>query len=236
MSITSKNISSKLIRAKKITAKIINVIQDKICRYFFVFNGDGEITTQRRWDPDAADPSFVLEFYNDTSIAVSAQFFKQGGNNEDLSFRVNPSGLTVYLGGSLWIVVGSADLGLGLWRIEYNSSAGTIDVYQDGEFINSKTGVSIGLARSPTAGIIISDGDIGVMANVKFYINGSTKETSDLVLDMPINDNSNAIKDYSPLALDGVLTAGTGSWNQVCEGDEDWVDSLAYNDGDPWID
>ena len=63
----------------------------------------------------------------------------------------------------------------------------------------------------------LNRGDTGLMADVKFYVNAET--TNDLALDMPINDNSNTIKDHSPLALDGVLTAGTGTWDEACEGD-----------------
>lgn len=196
---------------------------DKLCRYFFTFNGDGYITTNRRWNPDAVNPSFVVEFYNDTSVNLAVVMWYQGNgftSSTELGIRTQSGGgIGLYLCGLGYSILDDTLDGLALWRITYEDSTGTVEAYKDDVLVNTKTSVTIGGFRQPTENIMMSELDAGVMANVKFWINGSTKLTADLVLDMPINDNSNTIKDYSPLALDGVLTAGTGTWDEVCEGD-----------------
>lgn len=238
MAIFASTIKARLIQARTITARTIQVAADKVCRFFFTFNGDGFITTDRRWDPDAVDPSFVIEFFNDTSVTTATEFITQGvSGSGDLAVRTQIGGhIGLYLGGNAYNITTSTEMGLALWRIEYDDSANIVKTYMDDSLVNTKSAVSIGAARMPVAPFVISNNDIGIMANVKFWINGSTKETADLVLDMPINDNSNTIKDYSPLALDGVLTPGTGLWAEVCEGDQNWLDGDPWNDGDPWID
>ena len=232
----AKRITATAISAIRITASRISAaISDKLCRYFFTFNGDGYITTDRRWNPDAIDPSFVMEFYQDTSVVPTSVIWSQSDQNliADIELRLDllsSGSLRLYKGGNTTnLLSGSGgnphpDLGLGIWRIEYNNNTLENKVYKDDILLNTIVG-NIGIARNPQATTLLMDrpslgnGDEGVMANVKFWINSDKKETGDLVLDMPINDNSNTIKDYSPLALDGVLTAGTGTWDEACEGD-----------------
>ena len=220
----------------------------KICRYFFSFAGDGMITTARRWNPDAADASFVLEFYNDTEAKPISVILSQTNTNTtaDTEFKLETLStgmLRLVKGGNTTTLlpIGSPDAGLGLWRIEYNNSTLENRIYKDDILIDTKID-NIGAGRNPTASIFISNrmsggnGDIGVMADVKFWINSDKKETGDLVLDMPINDNSNTIVDYSPLAQNGTLTPGTGSWAEVCEDDSDWIDSEGWIDSEEWVD
>jgi len=225
----------------------------KICRYFFSFAGDGMITTARRWNPDAVDASFEILFYNDVSVALDTTIFQQSAlNNVSLTeLRINtlPSGaIRLTKGGaSISILTSSApELGIGNWSIKYNASTGdntiskyntVTDVYDVINTINRATGT----AREPAAGIVIAnnlDGshpDIGVMSDVKFFIDGD-RSTGTLVLDMPINDNSTIIKDNSATAINGTLTTGTGSWFEVCEGDSDWIDSDGWIDSEEWVD
>ena len=207
------------------------------CRYFFSFNGDGMITTARRWNPDAVNASFEILFYNDTSVALDTTIFQQSAVNNVASteLRINtlPSGAVRLTKGGTSISIltpSSPALGLGNWSIKYDAGTGdniiskyntTTDQYDIINTINSATGA----AREPAAGIVISnnlDGshaDVGVMADVKMFIEGD-RNTGTLVLDMPINDNSTIIKDNSATAINGSLTAGTGSWVEVCEGRE----------------
>ena len=103
----------------------------KICRYFFSFNGDGMITTDRRWNPDAVDASFEVLFYNDTSVALDTTIFQQSAVNNTASteLRINtlPSGaIRLTKGGtSISILTSSApELGLGHWSIKYDAGTG----------------------------------------------------------------------------------------------------------------
>lgn len=191
---------------------------DENCRYQFNFNGDGYIQTAKRWNPDAVDPSFTVEFYNDTSQVLNNQFFKQGDNFGDFSIRTQSlGGLGLYLGGSGFTILSENDDGLGLWRVEYFHSSSVCNVYREGVLVNTRNGVTIGATRTPNDPIEISDQDTGIMADVKMWIN--TETTNELILDMPINDNSATIKDYSDNEQDGTLTAGTGQWQAKREGD-----------------
>ena len=118
---------------------------------------------------------------------------------------------------------------MGHWSIKYDAGTGdniiskyntVTEQYDILNTINSVTGI----AREPAAGIVIannfdgSHADIGVMGDVKMFIEGD-RTTGTLVLDMPINDNSTIIKDNSVTAINGSLTAGTGTWIEVCEGE-----------------
>lgn len=247
--IIAKVITAIVPTARRITARVISAVDDtgKICRYFFSFNADGNIKTTRRWNPDAVDASFEVLFYNDTALALDTTIIQQAiANGSSTSeFRINtlPSGaIRLTKGGTSisLLVSGSGFLGLGHWSIKYDANTGdnTISKYNDSteqydvlNTINSPTG----LIREPTAGITIASNDngtradTGIMADVKFYVNGD-RDTGTLVLDMPINDNSATIKDYSTTAIDGVLVAGTGTWDEVCDGDV--INGVTYQGDD----
>lgn len=202
---------------------------DENCRYEFNFNGDGYIETARRWNPDAIDPSFTLEFYNDTSTKLDSWLISQATPNTHFStweLVIDTTGagaLSVLIGGSNYgNAILAGDAGLALWRIEFNSANSTIKSYKNNILVRTIGGVSVGTARQPTASFNISGAqnyrnDKGIAVNVKFWIN--TQTTNDLALDMPINDNSTTIKDYSDNEQDGILTAGTGQWQAKREGD-----------------
>ena len=119
--------------------------------------------------------------------------------------------------------------GLATWLITFDG-VNFYQAYKDGVLIDTST-QNTGTARQPLAELLVgARGDglggkgykvEGDLSGVKFWINGSTKETGDLVLDMPINDNSNTIVDYAP-QIDGVLNAGTGQW--ISQSGRDYFD------------
>ena len=76
----AKRITATAISAIRITASRISAaISDKLCRYFFTFNGDGYITTDRRWNPDATDPSFKFIYTGDIDDLNETEFAQSIG-------------------------------------------------------------------------------------------------------------------------------------------------------------
>ena len=200
--------------------------------YQFDFNGDGYISTQRRWNPDAVDPSFTVEFQSGFDMTIASRFFVQGVGGSftttELLFSIDSDGdFEIFLGGSriFRLPEKSVPKGLGVWRIEsifsndstkffFNSDL-IVDASNSDPMGNYRDNSSIlSIGASPNNSNSWINGSI---SDVKMWIN--TETTNDLVLDMPINDNSNTIKDYAGVD-DGALTAGTGSWsgtgNQKC--------------------
>ena len=205
-----------------------DIVADTALGYTFDFNGDGYIEAPRRWNPDAVDPSFVVEFYNDVTVINNAWMLSQS-NQANASLRelalvtnAGTQNLILVLGGTVYSFSTSGQTGDFLWRLEYSHTNSIVMLYKDGVLFETKTQFTRGSAREPAQPLIIGsrygiDGfDSGIMSNAKMWINGSTKETGDLVLDMPINDNSNTIVDYAP-QIDGVLNAGTGQWINKAE-------------------
>ena len=128
-----------------------------VCRYFFTFNGDGYIATDRRWNPDAVDPSFALEAYTNTAITQNSFMFTQSmagaTNTRELSFSTSPTGVTtIYLGGLSYPAFDAIDAGLAMWRLEYLSSTSQIKTYKNGTLIKTVNAVIVGGAREPLSG------------------------------------------------------------------------------------
>ena len=188
--------------------------------YQFDFNGDGYIETQRRWNPDAVDPSFTVKFSADTNQSGTIISQNISSNSADKEFQVYTQlgDVNIFIGGSFF-VLNPISSGSGDWSIVFDGA--NLSLYESGVFQDSVL-ATVGIAREPSA--IMRIGARGSNGGVGYLYNGVIKnvelETSEgLILDMPINDNSNTIKDYAGVD-DGALTAGTGSWsgtgNQKC--------------------
>lgn len=195
------------------------------CRYFFTFNGDGNIETERRWDPDAADASLSVQWFGDVTTPIEALVIGQNASaassSRELAIFTDSSGdLRAYLGGSVNTFTSVAEwAGNKEWLFKFKESANLVELYMD-DVLQASMSASFGAFRSPSVNTFLAGDpsatrfEIGKMANAKVWINAET--TNNLILDMPINDNSNTIKDYSTLGLDGTLTPATGSWAEVC--------------------
>ena len=192
----------------------------KLEDYQLTLNGTGYIETGRRWNPDATDPSFRFEFYGDinqvggyicqseVTSSLDAEFaiFRSGGSSPESSVR---------LGGSSFGF--SHEAGVGRWAFEFTGTAFRV---LKNEVEVGSVPASIGTAREPLAKMYLgalSKVNIhyfhGIFSNAKFYTEINT--VNNLVLDMPINDNSDNITDDSTLLDDGLLSVGAGSWEFI---------------------
>lgn len=174
------------------THSSIDIIRD---RYVFNFNGDGYIETNNRVLSGDFNIKFSLKI--DSSSTSDLKLLDSNNSTDRLDVNYSSIGQSINLRGYFTVYVDG---------VQTNS------LPKDDEF----HAVELVRDSSNTDQSTRQVGKIGARYTNSFHLKGSMKDIAiysddELVLSMPINDNSNTIKDYAGVD-DGVLTAGTGTW------------------------